>query len=59
MQQLAEEHPDLVELIKLGRTSEGRDIIGLNISKKGGKRRKRRMVIQGAQHAREVSLTLS
>jgi hypothetical protein len=56
LQQLADEHSDLVELIKLGRSSEGRDILAVNIAKPGRrKHRKMRMVVQGAQHAREVS----
>ena len=56
-QQLAEEYADLVELVKLGRSGEGRDILALNIAKPGRKKhRKMRMVVQGAQHAREVWL---
>ncbi|KAG9001963.1 putative metallocarboxypeptidase ecm14 [Tulasnella sp. JGI-2019a] len=55
--QLAEEYSDFVELITLGRTSEGRAVQALSISKHGkgktGKKLKKRLVIQGAQHARE------
>lgn len=57
-QQLAEDFPKLVEIVKLGRTHEGRDVVAINVGKiKGkGKWRKKRFVVQGAQHAREVSL---
>ncbi|KAG8875177.1 putative metallocarboxypeptidase ecm14 [Tulasnella sp. 331] len=55
--QLAEENSDVAELITLGRTSEGRDILALSISKHGRgsklKKPKKRLIIQGAQHARE------
>ena len=61
---LAKEHPDLVELISIGRTSEQREMTVVKISntnssvpsEKSGPslRSKGAMVIIGAQHAREV-----
>ena len=61
---LAKEHPDLVELISIGRTSEQREMTVLKISDtnkpaSGGKyeasmRSKGSVVVIGAQHAREV-----
>jgi hypothetical protein len=61
---LAKEHPDLVELISIGRTSEQREMTALKIAEPeesvpGGEngtslRSKRAVVIVGAQHAREV-----
>ncbi|KAG8956993.1 putative metallocarboxypeptidase ecm14 [Tulasnella sp. 408] len=60
MQQMAEDYPDIVRVVRIGRTAEGRDIVGLDIgtrekNKKGKPKnwRKHRTVIQGAQHARE------
>lgn len=63
---LAKEHPDLVELISIGRTSEQREMTAVKISDTNrsipsGKNRdspkpKGAVVIIGAQHAREVCL---
>jgi len=59
---LADEHPDLMEVISIGRTAEQREMAALKISNKtpppGGKnsasaRQKGAVVIMGAQHARE------
>jgi len=60
---LADEHPDLIEVVSIGRTSEQREMAVLKISNKtlapGGEdaastRQKSAVVILGAQHAREV-----
>lgn len=61
---LAKEHPDLVELISIGRTGEQREMTVVKISdttravphgKNGASLKpKGAMVIVGAQHAREV-----
>ncbi|KAG8907769.1 putative metallocarboxypeptidase ecm14 [Tulasnella sp. 403] len=62
VQQLANEYPNLVELVRLGKTSENRDILALNISMRRAdrpKKRRKRIVIQGAQHAREVGASLA
>jgi extracellular matrix protein 14 len=60
---LEREHPELVEVFRVGISGEGRDLLGVRISKGGGGRRgvgkkaggKMGFVITGAQHAREVS----
>jgi len=62
--ELAREHPDLIELVNIGRTAEQREMTALKISntersfpsgKNGAPlRHKGAVVIMGAQHAREV-----
>lgn len=60
---LEREHPELVEVFRVGISGEGRDLLGVRISKGGeggrgvGKKEGGKMgfVITGAQHAREVS----
>lgn len=53
--ELAVTFPHQVELVKLGQTSEDRDIMAIRIGKKPtGKKSKPRIVLQGAQHARDV-----
>lgn len=67
--QLAELHPDLVKLVSIGHSAEGREMIALEVSKDkafqkrdGGvsgselNAKKVGFVITGAQHAREVGL---
>jgi len=64
MSELAKEHPDLIELVNIGRSAEQREMTALKISnakrfvsneKNGGfLRPKGAVVITGAQHAREV-----
>ena len=71
LQQLAHMHAETARLINIGRSAEGRNIFGLTISTGNGeseqgtveKKKVRRtkgekfgLVIQGAQHAREVLL---
>ena len=61
---LADQHPDLMEVLSIGRTGEQREMIALKISSspktgpsgENGEslRHKGAMVIMGAQHAREV-----
>jgi len=61
---LIDEHPDLMELVSIGRTAEQREMTALKISdakksipdgKNGASlRQKGAVVIMGAQHAREV-----
>ena len=63
---LAEEYPDLVELVNIGRTSEQREMTAIKISNtqksvpdgkgEASLRHKGTVVIMGAQHAREVSI---
>ena len=63
---LAKEHPDLMELVSIGRTAEQREMTVLKISntlssapnRKNGAslRNKGSVVIMGAQHAREVRI---
>ncbi|KAG8924495.1 putative metallocarboxypeptidase ecm14 [Tulasnella sp. 418] len=53
LEQLSEDFDESMELIELGRTHEGREILAVSITKKSKRRRKPRIVIQGAQHARE------
>ena len=62
---LSELHPDLVEVVSIGHTAEGREMVALEISRDKGLRKrggssnsdlakKVGFVITGAQHAREV-----
>jgi hypothetical protein len=63
MYQLQAEHPDLVRLVPLGHTGQGREMVGMTISREENKppgaraftAEKMSFVITGAQHAREVS----
>jgi len=56
--QLTETWSDNAKLIRLGYSGEGREMLGVSITRRDRKKdkpkRKRVMVIQGAQHAREV-----
>jgi hypothetical protein len=52
--QLALTFPDLVELVKLGVSSEGREVLAVKIGKMKVGKPNPRVVVQGAQHAREV-----
>ncbi|KAI0746824.1 hypothetical protein C8Q80DRAFT_1104791 [Daedaleopsis nitida] len=62
MEDLAVTHPTLVELVQLGHSGEGREMVGLKISKdsssslhngRSSSVKKTGFVITGAQHARE------
>ena len=67
MEDLATAHPSLVQLVPLGHSGEGREMVGLKISKdaspspflqsqsgRSSSTKKLGFVITGAQHAREV-----
>lgn len=56
-------YPDVAQLVLLGHSGEGREILGLKISREDGEVRSRTksgrkfgFLITGAQHAREVSI---
>lgn len=51
--ELSRTFPHLVELIKVGQSSEGREILAIKIEQPG-KRLRPRIVVQGALHARDV-----
>jgi extracellular matrix protein 14 len=66
---LEREHPELVRVVRVGLSGEGRDVLGVEVGRevgddergrekklgKKGRREKMGFVISGAQHAREVS----
>ena len=64
MNEMARSYPDLVELVNLGHTGEGREMVAMKLSKAApslqgegpypNSVRKTGFVITGAQHAREV-----
>lgn len=69
--QLAELHPDLVKLVNIGHSAEGREMVALEIAKSKGQNKKGHgisesefaakkhgFVITGAQHSREVSVSM-
>lgn len=61
LEEMANEWPDLVELIDIGASAEGRKTLAVKIArtdlnKKGKRVKKFAYVIQGAQHAREVRI---
>ncbi|KAF8316152.1 hypothetical protein DL93DRAFT_2111686 [Clavulina sp. PMI_390] len=51
--ELARTFPRLVELVRVGQTAEGREILGIKIEEPGNRKIRPRVVIQGAQHARD------
>ncbi len=53
VKQLNQEYPNFTEIINLGKTTEGRDMIGLKITNPNSKNTKKKIFIQGTMHARE------
>ena len=60
MQDIANLYPELVSVVQLGHSGEGREMLGMKISRPSEVEnelvQKKGFVITGAQHAREVSL---
>jgi hypothetical protein len=59
LRQLVATWPDTANLLHLGYSGEGREMLGIRVARRDRKKkdrpkRKRTIVIQGAQHAREV-----
>lgn len=52
--ELVDSFPELVTVIKLGHSAEGREMLGVKLSRNIGKKPRLGFVIHGAQHAREV-----
>ena len=61
MHDIANLHPDIVNLVPLGHSGEAREMYAMSISRKSENtpRRKLGFLISGAQHAREVSASES
>jgi murein tripeptide amidase MpaA len=54
LKKIQSEHPSLVEMFSIGKSTEGREIMGVKISDKSITTPKKTIWVSSHQHAREV-----